>query len=151
VLGLAGNDQAGLRKKLLILCDGRGSGCVTSTWQIPMTACGLEAEVVAGLAASLLAERGQGSGALGAGAAVDEGPAARVFELGELCIEDAWPRAECLGSLLDAGVFGDHEQPAEALPDVAPGEGVAEWFGQVAWVAAGCRAGKNVHWSLISC
>ncbi len=37
------------------------------------------------------------------------------------------------------------EQAVEAWACVAAGEGVAEWFGQVAWVAAGCRAGGDEH------
>lgn len=79
------------------------------------------------------------------GVAADQGAAAGVFELGELCAEDVWPEAECPGGLVDAGVLGDHEQAVEAWQRVAAGEGVAEWFGQVARVAAGCCGGGDEH------
>jgi hypothetical protein len=57
-----------------------------------------------------------------------------------LCVEAAWPDAERLGSLVDAGVAGDHEEAAEAPLRAAAGEDVAERFMQVAGVAARCRA-----------
>jgi hypothetical protein len=76
---------------------------------------------------------------------VDEGSAARVFELGELGVEDAWPLAECPGGLVDAVVLGDHEQAVEAWPRAAAGQGVTQWFGQVAGMAAGCRAGGDEY------
>jgi len=73
---------------------------------------------------------------------VDEGSAARVFELG---VEDAWPQAECPGGLVDAVVLGDHEQAVEAWPRAAAGQVVTQWFGQVAVMAAGCRAGGDEY------
>lgn len=98
-----------------------------------------EAEVVAGLDAQLLPERGQGLRGGGAGAALDEGPAAVMFEPGDLGVEEAWREAERLGGIVDAGVPGDYQQAQQALSRVAAGEGMAERFGQVPRVLAGCR------------
>jgi hypothetical protein len=56
-----------------------------------------------------------------------------VFEAGELCVEAAWPDAERPGSLVDAGVVGDHEEATDApLRAAAAGEEAAEIPGELA-------------------
>jgi hypothetical protein len=72
----------------------------------------LETEVLAGLPAEPLAERGQDRGASGARPAVDERPAAGALEPGDLIVEGGLPDAECLGRREDAGVARDDQQPA---------------------------------------
>ena len=74
---------------------------------------------------------------------MDEASAAGVLEPGELGVEAAWPEAECLGGLVDAGVFADYEQAVETSLCCAPGEGVAERLGQVTGVASGCCGGDK--------
>ena len=93
--------------------------------------------------AQLLAERGQDPGARGTGAAVDERSAARAIEPGDLLVEGAVPDAERLGGGGDAGVTGDDQQVVQASACAGSDEGAAEWFGQVARVEAGCRAGRH--------
>jgi len=68
----------------------------------------------------LPAERGQDRGACGAQPAVDELPAAGVFEQGDLVVEGGVPEAECPGGGGDAWVPGDEQQPVQA----ASGAGV---------------------------
>jgi hypothetical protein len=101
-----------------------------------MLPCG-EAEVVPGLLAQLLAERGQNAGARSLRAAVDELSAAGTLEPGDLLVEGCLPDAELPGGLKDAGVPGDEQQAVKAPPGAGPDEGAAERLGQVARVEAG--------------
>lgn len=93
----------------------------------------LMAEVVAGLLAEQLTERGQDRGACGA-RAVDERSAAGALEPGDLRVEAGLPGAEFLDRCEDAGVASDDHGPVHAALGAGSDEGAAERFGQVARV-----------------
>jgi hypothetical protein len=80
------------------------------------------------------------------------------FELADLAGEDGGPGAELAGCVLEAGLAGEGEEPADALLGAWAGEGVPDVLGERAgsaevgeWVGAGVDAVPDADAGLAGC